>query len=61
MNENGVNKTSFRDTLMKGVSGPKTLASRLEDIDNEEICYGKGRHRCTAVMGSLTAIPCLQI
>ena len=38
MNENGGNKTSFRDTLMKGVSDPKTLASRLEDIDNEEIC-----------------------
>ena len=38
MNENGNDKTSFRDTLMKGVSDPKTLGSRLEDIDNEEMC-----------------------
>ena len=37
MNKNGEKKTSFRDTLMKGVPQTKSLTSRLKDIDDEEV------------------------
>ena len=37
MNKSGDKKTSFRDTLMKGVPPTKSLTSRLKDIDDEEV------------------------